>query len=201
MLMAIPERGGDNLPRQANKSAGRTRHEGQTMWELLNRLDNASLVFLAIILPLVAALAVVIPVGMFLTFRQQNRLKEQEDELKREMIAKGMSAAEIERVIQATAGGSSAAAAEPATPTGPGFEKARLVSFLAEQEMDAVGIEKVLRALADYADEELPAKLSAVQSMAEQGMEADDIERVIRAFHPSPDLADIPPRRPTTFRE
>jgi hypothetical protein len=169
------------------------------MWELLNRLDNEMLVFLAIILPLVLVVTVVVPVGMLLTFRQQSRLKQQEDDLKREMIAKGMSAGDIERVIHATAGGTPGkAAAEPAKPTGPGFEKARLIEILVEQEMDAVGIEKVLRALADYADEELPAKVAAVESMAEQGMEADDIERVIRAFHRS---SNPLVSRPTAFRE
>jgi SOS response regulatory protein OraA/RecX len=176
------------------------------MWEFLNRFDNSSLVFLAVMLPLVAALAIVLPIVLMLTFRQQSQLKEQEDALKREMLAKGMSAEEIERVIHATAGGTKSAtellADTAASPKGPGFDKARIVMMLATHGMEAAGIEQVLRVLVDYPDEEMPAKVVAVESLAKMGMEAADIERVIRAFQPTPGSAAVPPdARKSAFRE
>ncbi len=156
------------------------------MVEILNRIDNSTLGFLAFMLPTIGGLILLGLVAAILGFRQHARTKQQEDDLKREMIAKGMSSSDIERVIQATAGGTPAKADAPPAPataaSGPGFAKARLVQTLVEQGMDAVGIEKVLRVLADYADDELAAKVAAVASMVEQGMEADDIER---GFAPS----------------
>ena len=182
------------------------------MWEFLNRLDVGAVVFLTLMLPVVLTLCLGVPIGIILDTRRKARLKEQEHALIQEMLVRGMSAEEIERVIQATGGGAAAnavqtaaavalakvAAAEAAGPKGPGFDKARLIQVLAEHGMEAGDIEQVLCVLGEYADDELPAKVAAVQSMVENGMEAGDIQRVIRAFHRSSSPAEP---RPSAFRE
>jgi hypothetical protein len=123
---------------------------------------------------------------------QQARRKNQENDLKRDMVAKGFTSAEIERVIQARPWGALPTAAgddirlpnHPALDFDRGAEKANLVAALAEQGMDAEGIESILIALGESADDELPGKIAAVHRLAEQGMDAEGIERIIRAFRP-----------------
>jgi SOS response regulatory protein OraA/RecX len=123
---------------------------------------------------------------------QLARRKEQEIDLKRDMVAKGFSPAEIERVIQARPGAAmpTAGVDDLRLPTHPaqGFDsgtgKANLVAALAEQGMDAEGIEGILKALGESADDELPGKVAAVHRMVEQGMDAEGIERIIRALGP-----------------
>jgi hypothetical protein len=138
--------------------------------------------------------------------RQRARRKEQDNDLKRDMVARGFSADEIERVIQARPGGAlpSAAIDDPRLPKhlaqgfDSGAQQANLVAALAEQGMDAEGIERILKALSESADDELPGKVSAVHRLAEQGMDAAGIERVLRAFRPP-----APPRGQdeTAFRK
>jgi len=121
---------------------------------------------------------------------QEGRRREQETVLKRDMVAKGFAPEDIERVLQASAppiaddadSPLSTASKRGASRDEPGFEKARLVSALAEHGMDAEGIERIMHVLGEYPDDELAAKVAAVQSLAEQGMDAEGIERVIRAF-------------------
>ena len=125
---------------------------------------------------------------------QLGRRREQENNLKRDMVAQGFSPADIERVIQARPGGAMLAAASDdirlpehrAQQFDSGTEKANLVAALAEQGMEAEGIELILKALGESADDELPAKIMAVHRMVEQSMDAEGIERVIRAFRPPP---------------
>jgi hypothetical protein len=122
----------------------------------------------------------------------QARRREQENELKRDMVAKGFSPAEIVQVMQARPAGAMRGAAGDdirfpkhfAQGFGSGTEKASLVAALAEQGMEADGIEGILKALGESADAELSGKVTAVQRLAEQGMDAEGIERVIRAFPP-----------------
>jgi hypothetical protein len=122
----------------------------------------------------------------------QARRREQENDLKRDMVAKGFSPAEIERVIQARPGGAKpdAEGDDVRLPKyqGHGFtsgaEKANLVAALAEHGMEAEGIERIVIALGESADDELHGKVAAVHRLAEQGMDAEGIERVIRAFPP-----------------
>ena len=47
------------------------------------------------------AIAAIVIVPLVLNFMRQNKLHERETELKRDMIARGMSAEEIERVLAA----------------------------------------------------------------------------------------------------
>jgi hypothetical protein len=123
---------------------------------------------------------------------QQARRKNQENDLKRDMVAKGFSPAEIERVIQARPWGAMPTAAGDdvrlpnhlALGFDSGTEKANLVAALAEQGMDAEGIERILTALGESADDELPGKVAAVLRLVEQDMDAAGIVRVIRAFRP-----------------
>jgi hypothetical protein len=124
----------------------------------------------------------------------QARRREQENELKRDMVAKGFSPAEIIQVMQARPGGAMPDTAGDdirlpkhlAQGFGSGAEKASLVAALAEQGMEAEGIERILKALGESADDDLPGKVAAAQRLAEQGMDGEGIERVIRAFPPPP---------------
>jgi hypothetical protein len=167
--------------------------------------DLVMLVFFAFMALLVLSLIALGLGAMLLNHRQQVRRQEQETELKRDLIAKGVSADEIERIVKATAGAAKAIvpeAAELRRPKGAGADRARLVQLLCEQGMAAADVERVLRALGDYADDELPAKVSAVASMVENGMEAADIERVLRAFQRAPGSSGPPPDHGlTAFRE
>jgi hypothetical protein len=130
----------------------------------------------------------------------------QENELKRDMIAKGFTPDEIERTVRASGpslvdeSSETHSATRPpsaAIPQGRGSDKARLVAALAQQEFDADGIECILHALAECPDEELPAKVAAVQTMAEQEMEAEGIVRVLRAM----DRASSPQMMPAQASE
>src|ERR1700722_6298738 len=104
-------------------------------------MDITSLVFLASGMLSVLALVVLLPIGVMLMQRQQARLKEQEHALKREMLARGMSVDEIERVIRASADKVTVKAESPEDDAGrlkgPGFDKTRLVQALIDQGMDA----------------------------------------------------------------
>jgi SOS response regulatory protein OraA/RecX len=179
------------------------------MPDFLNRI-NPEHIGLSVFLILVFAVVMTFIIGMF---RYHAKKLEQEHALKQEMIAKGMSADDIERVIGASSalGAAKATAAsladaapkeDPSRLHGPGFDKTHLVAALVESGIDAAGIEQLLRTLQECADDELPAKVAAIESLAEQGMEADDIERVIRAFHRKPAPAEgLPKQGYTAFRE
>jgi uncharacterized protein Smg (DUF494 family) len=148
-------------------------------------------------------------------FRQwnQTRRKDQENNLKRDMIAKGFSPADIEQVLHASAladndDSDDSTDVVPKGPLhgthakGPGFDKARLVKKLVDCEWEAKDIERVLHALAEYLDDELPGKVAAIESMADTGMGAEDVERVIRAFdRPAPPAGVSPGKAETSFRE
>jgi hypothetical protein len=137
---------------------------------------------------------------------QRARRKERDTDLKRDMVAKGFSPAEIERVIQARPGAAMPAGAvdDIRLPKhlGQGFdsgaEKANLVAALAEQGMEAEDIEHILKTLGESAGDELPSTVAAVHRLAEQGMDADGIERVIRALRPP---ATPRGKDETTFKE
>jgi hypothetical protein len=162
----------------------------------------APLAFLALVVLALAALGFV---AMVLNHRQQVRRHEQENELKRDLVAKGASAEEIERIIRATAGEAGPKPPDPAEtrrPTGAGSGRARLVQVLCEHGMEGDDVERVLRAVGDYPDDELSARVAAIESMVENGMEAEDVERVLRAFQRAPGLPDLPPDKgQTAFRE
>jgi hypothetical protein len=119
----------------------------------------------------------------------QARRREQENDLKRDMVARGFSPEEIIRVIQARPGAALPDDLERPKVRRPGFasgdEKANLVAALAEQGMEADGIEVIMKALGQSAEDELPGKVAAVHRLAEQGMNAEGIERIIRAFPPA----------------
>jgi predicted component of type VI protein secretion system len=168
-------------------------------------IDLTTLAFLAFMALLVLSLIALGFGAMLLSHRQQVRRQEQENELKRDLVAKGVSADEIERIIKATAGNAAPKtqlAEETQRPTGAGADWARLVQVLCEHGMDGADVESVLRAVGDYSDEELPAKVTAIESMVENGMQAEDVERVLRAFQRTPGKPDFPPDKGlTAFRE
>jgi hypothetical protein len=168
-------------------------------------VDLNIVVFLAVMALLALALMALGFGSIILNQRQQARLREQENHLKRDLVAKGVPADEIERIIKATAGETKAspqAAAETIRPTGPGADRALLVKLLCEQGMEGGDVERLLRAVSEYPDEQLPAKIAAIHSMVENGMEVGDVERVLRAFQRSPSAPDVASNKgQTTFRE
>jgi len=168
-------------------------------------MDLELLVFFAFMALLVLCLIALGFVAMMLNHRQQVRRHEQENELKRDLVAKGVSADEIERIIKATAGEMTPKYAQPAEtrrPKGAGGDRAHLVQLLCEHGMQGGDVERVLHAVGDYADDELPAKVAAIESMVENGMEVGDIERVLRAFQHTPVTPDLPPDKgQSAFRE
>jgi hypothetical protein len=168
-------------------------------------MDLNIVIFMAFLALLLLALMALVFGSVVLNQRQQARLREQENDLKRDLVAKGVSADEIERIIKATADETKSAPqvlAETIRATGPGADRAHLVKVLCEQGMEGGDVERLLRVVGEYPDEQLPAKIAAIQSMVENGMEAGDIERVLRAFQHSPGAPDAASDRgQTAFRE
>jgi hypothetical protein len=142
---------------------------------------------------------------MMLSQRQLTRQQDREHELKRELVAKGLSADEIERIIKVTAGEAaprSRVPPETGLPKGAGADRARLVQVLCKHEMEAGDVERLLRAVGEHPDDELPAKVAAIESMLEYEMEVADIERVMRAFQRAPGPPDLAPDKgQTAFRQ
>lgn len=167
--------------------------------------DRLNLIFPAFMTLIVLIMCAFGAVAMLLKHRQQMRRHEQETELKRDLVAKGASAEEIERIVKASAGDAKRAVPETAAlrrPTGAGADRAQLVQMLCEHGMEAADLERVLRAVGDYSDNELTAKVAAIASMVENGMDAAGIERVLQAFQRTPVMPDLPPDKgQTAFRE
>jgi SOS response regulatory protein OraA/RecX len=119
-------------------------------------------------------------------------LRKHEAELKMELIAKGFSADEIVRVIQASAVPVSQDEENPARDSA-GDAKAEFIGFLSEQKVAAEGIERIMRALNESnGAEDLQSRISAARMLVEQRMDSGDIERVIRSFNKLP-IAEKPP--------
>ena len=117
------------------------------MWDFFNRFDSGDIVALiAVTLPMIG-LTLVLPAALLLHARLRARLKEQENALKGEMLAKGLPAAEIERIIRAT--GLSASEDKPPSKHAddlsqrPGHQKARLIALLVQYEAQAGDVVRV----------------------------------------------------------
>jgi hypothetical protein len=117
---------------------------------------------------------------------------QQENELKRDMIAKGFSPEDIQRVIQASALGVNDAAASVGKPAKPrpnltsqgthvGSQRTVLVTSLAEHGWDAADIEQVLHAVGEDSRHD-----GMVVALAEQGWDAAGIERVLQVLGKDP---------------
>jgi hypothetical protein len=130
------------------------------------------------------------------------RLTELESSLKQQMLDKGLSVEDIERVLKASSQpDENQSALSPVG--GPGSDRAALVEHLAEYEFSAEDIERVLRAMQDLPGQpptgaagpgrikkNAPDKVAAVTNMLDNGMSVEDIERVLRAFG-GPGVADL----------
>ncbi len=115
------------------------------------------------------------------------RLAEYEANLKRHMLDKGMSAAEIEQVLRA----SKESSAFPQITGAVETDKAALVTLMAEYAYSGADIDRVLREFghlpegmpADQRREAIRGRALAVQGMVENEKEAEEIEQVLRAFN------------------
>jgi hypothetical protein len=152
--------------------------------ELLSKLAGDEVVVLALVVGglLLAAIAVVAH------HWRHVRVAELQLALKRQMLERGMSAADIEKVLHASA------ASHPAEPGGevcftgnPAEDKTKLVSILLDNGYEAEDIERILRAVHDPAcpgqdSNTLAQKAAALKVLIENGLEAEDIEKVLHGF-------------------
>jgi len=161
------------------------------MGELLQRLDGGELIGLTAVLigPLIAI------VGIVTSQWRRVRLAEIESTLKQQILAKGMSAAEIKEVIRGTAVREEESE-EPFFTGNAKADKANLVKVMAEHGMEGEDIERVLLAFHDHttSDRGNGEKFAVVKTLIENGMEAKDIERVLRAFQPNQEKLHLPDR-------
>jgi hypothetical protein len=112
-------------------------------------------------------------------------LRKHEAELKMELIAKGFSADEIIRVIQASAV-SVNQDDENAVTDSAGDAKAEFIGYLSLQKVAADGIERIMAALNESnSAEDLQSRISAARMLVGQKMDPKDIERIIRSFNKS----------------
>jgi len=116
------------------------------------------------------------------------RVAELEAGLKRNMIERGMSAADIEQVLRA-----STQRSETRFDGSPATAKEVLVRTLTTQQYSGQEIERVLRAFGQHAGPEndapsgafsraLSSKLAIVRKLAQQDTSVDEIEAVLRTY-------------------
>jgi hypothetical protein len=117
------------------------------------------------------------------------RVTEAETALKQQMLDRGMPAAEIERVIKASADDSSGLEGLCASEEEKS-ERTALVEAMLENGMEAADVERVLRALGSATAGESAAataeKVAVVKTLVENELSAEDIERVLHAFDARP---------------
>jgi hypothetical protein len=117
------------------------------------------------------------------------RLAEIDANLKRQMLDRGMTPADIEQVLRA-ANDHEAAASGAAYSGNEETDKARLVALLTEHGCGGKDISRVLRAFGDFRVENaadrpasLMARARAVESMIVAGNTVEEAEQMLHAFH------------------
>src|SRR5438105_3681082 len=124
-------------------------------------LDLTLLAFLGFLFLLVLVVILAGFGGMWFSQRQAARLQEQENDLKRDLVARGLPADEIERIIRASSGmakAKPAAAAEKRTRDF--YDRAYLVQLLCGHGVEGADQERVLLTVAGVRDpEELSEKV------------------------------------------
>jgi SOS response regulatory protein OraA/RecX len=167
------------------------------MSELLGKFSGGELIGLTAV---VGGMLVAVILGAFHQWRRV-RMAEISAALKQQMLDKGMSADEIDKVIRAKPAGGEAAA-EPADAAS--LNKAGLAARMADQGYEAGDIERIVRAIQEPprgTDSTYPAPLGrdkalVARKMIDQGYEAEDIERVLRAYEDT----DSRPARSDAFK-
>jgi hypothetical protein len=148
------------------------------MNELISKLNGSDLTVFIFVTVLAVLGAVVAVIALIMYHWRRVHIAEMETALKEQMLAKGMSAADIVQVLTA-----SRDSAVEQYDAGKDFTAVRseLVQSLVEQEMPAADIELVLQAMGDHPDD-TAKKADMIRSMTEQGMTGADIARVVRAL-------------------
>ena len=123
----------------------------------------------------------------------RKRIAELELNLKRQMIDKGLSPAEIEQVLRASSDGEES---ESYSFTGQeDADKAMLVKMMSDYERSGADIERVLQAfpVPAHAANSAAARIGrakAVEGMVENERTTEEIVQMLRAFHaPEPGFA------------
>src|SRR5262245_47292123 len=152
------------------------------MWQLLDKLEGGEIIgFVAVLGGLLTGILAVLAAHW-----RSVRLAELEASLKQQMLARGMSAAEIEQVLRSSA--HSRPSQEPAFTGVATTDKAELVKVMAEHGIEGGDMERVLRAFDGAGSDGTSTareKARAVSHLLQNGHDADAIVQVLRAF-PSP---------------
>jgi SOS response regulatory protein OraA/RecX len=158
------------------------------MGDVVSRLSGGEIIgMLAVGGGLLTAILTAV-VGIIAGCWRSARQAEIEANLKQQMLTRGMSAAEIEQVLKASA---STTTEEKVAFTGiVNTDKAVLVKIMAENGLEGDDIARILQAFdapvrgADSPEsmQQMRQKAEVVGNLLEQEMEAKDIEKVLRAF-------------------
>jgi hypothetical protein len=153
--------------------------------ELLSKLAGDEVVVLTLVVGALLLAAVAIVAHHW----RQVRVAELQAALKRQMIERGISAADIDKVLQAPNPPEETEDTEEAASfTGnPAEDKTRLVSLLLDNSYEAEQIERILRAFHDPAchapdSTTLAQKAATLKVLIENGLEVEDIEKVLHGF-------------------
>src|SRR5262245_24295339 len=159
------------------------------MEQFFHKLAEMPLVLLAIVGAIVISQIVVVLAGNW----RRVRLAEIDANLKRQMLDRGMTPAEIEQVLRAAKDDEDRPAATAFGAAYSGNEetdKAHLVALLTEHGCAGKDISRVLRAFGDFSVEKaadrpaaLMARARAVESMIVAGNTVEEVEQMLQAFH------------------
>jgi hypothetical protein len=117
------------------------------------------------------------------------RRAEMEAALKQDMLKRGLSAEEIERVLRASEKPPEEAAGEDPISDNEYY----LVEKMVEEGRPAGDIERLVQALKSTGTAVSDNEYYVIEKMLEEGKTAEDIERVVRAFRVPPPAPPAPP--------
>ncbi len=151
--------------------------------ELLSKLAGDELLVLIIVIGGLLLAAITIIAAHW----RHVRVAEIQAALKRQMIERGMSAGDIEKVLQASTA-PNAEEADVQFTGNPGEDKARLVNLLIDNGYEAGDVQRILLAFHDPAcagqeARDIAQKAGALRVLIDNGMESEDIEKVLRGFN------------------
>jgi hypothetical protein len=159
------------------------------MSDLLSRLSSADLVGLSTLVLLFGGgtlIALVLGVlGILMSSRRRLRQLELEMTLKQEMVRKGMSAEDIERVMRAGPGGPQTAAGAPPAAEPPVNElaqhelDARLAAHLAGAGMEGAQLQEAVAAVAAAPLDTKRSVYQAVVAMVEEGVDPEQMHAAV----------------------
>jgi SOS response regulatory protein OraA/RecX len=163
----------------------------QIVWEWLAKLGENPFLDLLLI-----GAFVVIAVAVIAVQWRRVRVAELQAALKKQMLERGMSAEDIEKVLRAAEAPAPEPEQESLVPfTGnTAADSPRLVKLLLEHGYSGDDIERVLRALdcaarreaTEGSDALFRQKATMVATMAENSLEVADMEKILQAFEARP---------------